>query len=132
MQDILKVLGQYADDIDLYLYGKKENVQNVFKKMEFFGRRTGFKINYNKTTIYRIGSLVKSKSEMYTKHRVQTKEDCINVLGVNVSTDIKSLSKINYVELIKKAENLLIPWKRRGLTLTLLTNILTKLNGCQH
>ena len=41
---IHKLLGQYADDIDLYLKGDPENIRFVFKTFEEFKGQSGFRI----------------------------------------------------------------------------------------
>ena len=119
VDQINKILFQYADDMDLYLYGSAENIQLAFKIINDFCKQTGFKINYDKTTMYRIGSLKKSKAKLYVSHDVNWVENnrYINVLGVNVSNCEAELSQINYEELIPKAQAILNKWQNRGLSL---------------
>ena len=114
IDNITKLLGQYADDIDLYLFGEEKNLQKAFQIIEHFSTRTGFKINYDKTTIYRIGSLKNSQATYYTKNKLQwgSNDGSINVLGVQVTHDKKILNEINYKSLVQKAASILQSWKR--------------------
>ena len=127
VNQILKALGQYADDIDLYLWGDSQNIEAAFSTFEFFSKRTGFVINYEKTTLYRIGSLKNSVAKLYTKNNVSWAESQINVLGVNITVQKEKLARINYTEIIKKVENILLPWTKRGLSIIGKTMILNTL-----
>ena len=127
VHDILKVLGQYADDIDLYLYGDGVSLNEALTTINNFCKRTGFKINYDKTTVYRIGSLRYSNAVFYTKRKVCWTKDSINVLGVEVCTEKSKLNEINYKTLLGKVEAILTSWHKRGLSLmgkVLIVNVL--------
>ena len=52
IDDITKTLGQYADHLDMYLFGEEKNLKQALNVIEIFAKKTGFKINYDKTTIY--------------------------------------------------------------------------------
>ena len=52
IEELNKIFGQYADDIDLYIFGGENSVCAVLKIIDYFECRSGFKINYNKTTLY--------------------------------------------------------------------------------
>ena len=113
--NIDNLLGQYTDDIDLYVFGQESPLWETFQVFDRFTSRTGFKINYDKTTIYRIGSLHKSKAILYTSKNVKWENNGINVLGVEISyTEI--LQK-NYLPLINKLPAILNAWSKRGLNL---------------
>ena len=116
INELKKLLGQYADDIDLYLWGTQRNLQKAINVINHFANRTGFKMNHNKTTIYRIGSLKNSNAIFYTKKEVAWTSDYINVLGVNVNTQGNSQT-INYNKLLTKTEAILSQWNRRNLSL---------------
>ena len=117
IKDLLKALGQYADYIDLYLFGTQKSVAAAFAVINHFSKRTGFQINYDKTTLYRIGSLRNSSAKLYTKNNVNDKIQSINVLGVEVSVNTNTLGKLNYEKLIEQSEGILHKWKSRGLSL---------------
>ena len=89
----MKVLGQYADDLDLYLLGDQNSLDTALKIIDNFGRYTGFKINYDKTTVYRIGSLRYSQAMMYTADKICWTSEPINILGVNVTHEKEKASR---------------------------------------
>ena len=117
INEIHKVLGQFADDMDLYLLGTEKVVHTAFTVIEKFEMQSGFKINYGKTTVYRVGSLKKSKAQYYTKGGIKWVDKPINVLGVNISVNKSELQKINYEEILSKAYAILKKWSQRHLSL---------------
>ena len=117
IQEIEKLLGQYADDIDLYLFGESNNLQSAISVINKFCECTGFRINYNKTTVYRIGSLKRSKAKLYTVQELNWVCDKINILGVDVCDNKEMLEKFNYNSMIDKIKSILLSWGNRGLSL---------------
>ena len=117
VNDIEKILGQYADDIDMYLFGETKNIEEAFRTISTFERSTGFKINYNKTTIYRIGSIKQSIAKLYTKKEIVWPTDKINVLGVWVTKEKSEACNVNYAETMSKVKATLETWKKRSLSL---------------
>ena len=81
---VKKLLGQFADDMDLYLFGEQENIDEAFKIIERFGNNSSFRISYDKTILYRLGSLRKSKAQLYMKQAIQETSKATNILGVFV------------------------------------------------
>ena len=106
IHSILKLLGQYADNIDLYLWGEKNNITNALKKIAEFEKHSGFQINYNKTALYKIGSLRKSDPKWYSKFNIDENVNQINVLGVDICEDKKKMIRINYENLTNKAQSI--------------------------
>ena len=64
------LLSQFADDLVMYLNYKESVWQAVIDTFSSFQRLTGLKISYEKTTIYRIGSLQTSQAKFYSKERI--------------------------------------------------------------
>ena len=118
INEIQKLFGQFADDIDLYLKADPHTLNRTMRIFTEFGKQSGFKINYEKTTVYRIGSIKKSNARIYTRQELSWTNKPIDVLGVMVSTDKSELCKINYEALIKKAEITMKRWSIRNLSLT--------------
>ena len=116
--DIKKILGQYADDTDLYLWGDKTNIHKAIKVVQQFKKLTGFTINIQKTSLLRLGAA--KLDDMLTKLDINIKvTEKINVLGVeiiNEKNDTK-LGKINYDGLLKKSKGILNNWSKRGLSI---------------
>ena len=96
---------------------------------EFFATRgtTGLAVNYNKTTMYRIGSLSRSKAEIYTKCPCKVTDIGINVLGVEVRSDDTESIQENYTPILRKIDSIFEAWFRRNLLLEGKINIVNTL-----
>ena len=115
IKDIRNILNQFADDMDIFSLCKEETLRKIFNELESFRLQSGFTVSYDKTTLYRIGSLRFSNAQLYNMDQyVWSKED-INVLGVTIAHE-EIVSK-NYSSLIQKAKKTLNSWENRGLSL---------------
>ena len=111
---ISKLLGQFADDLDLYLWGSRQNVKKAMKEIRSFENSSGMKINLTKSTIFKLGS-----SKDFDLGCGLTEANQINVLGVKILSYVDDLkvAQINFEETITKAKGILEQWKKRGLSL---------------
>ena len=115
--DMIYLLSQYADDFDTFSKPKKESITALFQTLSEFQGIYGFSINYDKTTIYRIGSIRHTNAKCYTKNEVTWANNTINILGVHITYNEREQMEINYTPLIHKARGILATWKRRKLSL---------------
>ena len=123
INEIKNILNQFADDLDIF--GNKKSVHAIFETLEAFKLQSGFQISYDKTSIYRIGSLKDSKAQEYTKHPVAWTSEDIKVLGIIISHD--KIENKNYIPLIDKARNILQSWEHRSLSLLGKINVVNTL-----
>ena len=117
IKEIHDFLNQFADDTDLLLKGTQECVSEVFEVISKYEKISGMKINYDKTVIYRFGSIKNSNAKFYVERNVNWKNDSINVLGVEVCQEKNKLININYEVVLKKVQSTLNAWKHRNLSL---------------
>ena len=115
--DIDKTLGQYADDMDLYLLATQQCLQATMQTIDHFEKRSGFKVNYDKTTMYRIGSIKDSNCMFYTAKQLTWTNYGINVLGVDICYDVQIMLSRNYEHLVQKAQAIMKQWGHRSLSL---------------
>ena len=130
VKEFTNLLGQYADDMDLYLLYNQHSLDNVLSTFEYIKANTGFDINYEKTTMYRMGSLYGSNSQLYTQKQITWTNNSIKVLGITVSYDEKQVM-MNYEAAILKVEGILKRWSKRNLSLIGRINIVNTLVGSQ-
>ena len=64
--DIENLLSQFADDTALYLTYDALCLENVIQTLSHIETNTGLTVSYDKTLIYRIGSLANSDAKLYT------------------------------------------------------------------
>ena len=76
---------------------------------------TGLTVNYDKTLIYRIGSLAHSDAKLYTSKEFTWTNDSFNLLGIQIMNDNDEI--LNYLPVIEKMQGVLQNWSKRNLTL---------------
>ena len=117
IQDILNLLNQFADDLDVMLTGGAKSLNAALHELTLFQQQTGLALNYDKTTVYRLGSLKASNAKWYTKNKVNWSSESIRVLGVDIVHSEDELLNINYMPLVAKTKNILKAWTMRRLSL---------------
>ena len=115
--DFIKLFGQYADDMDIYCKNKKTNLHEIGLVLSEYCKKSGMKINYEKTTLYQIGKHHKGISEIYTIKGMKVEKERINVLGVWICADKQQMMYINYKDILEKSESILKLWQHRNLSL---------------
>ena len=103
--------------MDIYLLAQEHNLRTVFNVLEKFWKSSGFTINYDKTQIYRIGSLKNMQTELVLQKQVSWTNNPIKVLRVTVSHQTDEALKLNYEILLPKVKAILTTWKARSLSL---------------
>ena len=98
----------------MYTADDAKSISEIFKVMEEFGKCSGFKINYDKTTLYQTKSSKKSQVMNYVQQVNIKTTDEINVLGVLVCKQKEQLVHGNFKPLIQKAEAMLKQWSNQS------------------
>ena len=114
---ILLIISQFADDTSLFTKANRQSLQEIVSTLEVARGHLGLKTNYDKTTIYRIGSLANSCAKIYTSQEFTWDTYPIYILGIYLSLDQTVMSDKNLTPLLDKAWTVLQVWKGRDLTL---------------
>ena len=125
---IRNILGQYADDMDVYMLKDRVSYENVLHELDRFRKHSGFTLSYEKTTVYRIGSLRRTDFQFVTKYKIKWTNEPINVLGIWITDKQAQSNKLNYECIMAKVEAVYKGWARRKSSLTakvMLINSLT-------
>ena len=112
---IKQLLNQFADDMDIFSLANEKSLKAIFNELEHFRKKSGFTISYDKTTLYRIGSLKHSNAQMYDINQVKWSNDDITVLGIRIAHD--DIVYKNYQSMPEQIKNILNSWQNRGLSL---------------
>ena len=115
---VYNLLSQFADNTSLFLHGDEENIAEVTRTLMKAQQNLGLKVNIEKTTIYRTGSLQGSAAKFYTQKCYAWSEPPIYMLGAFVSTDMLEMSRLNIQPLIEQCRSIMDTWQNRQLTLT--------------
>ena len=86
-------------------------------------------MSYDKTQIYRIGSLKHSNASLYTQQQIRWTNESINVLGVDIHWDNDVVLRKNYDKIVEKVGATLKGWSSRSLSLAGKVTIVNTLIG---
>lgn len=75
---------------------------------------TGLLVNYDKTSIYRIGSIADSHAMLCTTKNFKWTNEPTTVLGVNITHESNKLLDINYATVTGKMESVVSLWQNRS------------------
>ena len=112
---IRNLLNQFADDMDIFSKASEQSIRAICTELDQFHYHSGFNVSYDKTTLYRIGSLRHSSAQLYGLTEYAWSNTDIKVLGVIVTHE--DLVEKNYNCLHEKVKKTLNAWYNRGLTL---------------
>ena len=114
-QEILLV--QFADDLGLVLDYDQRVWEETIKVFDNFQHMSGMLINYEKSVVYRVGSLRNSNAKYYSNRKLFWTKKPFKVLGVHLHYDTKQMFQHNILPLMQKARSVLSMWIHRGLSL---------------
>ena len=120
-----EILSQFADDTAMFLIYDECCINAALEVLSCIERNTGLQVSYEKTCIYRIGSLKNSSAKCYTAKPLAWSDEDIQLLGVTITNGTQNNASLDSV--INKMENVVNCWQNRQLSLigkTLLINTL--------
>ena len=117
MGHVVQLLSQFADDLDLYMEFNQQSWQAVMNTLTSFEQISGMKVNYDKTTVYRLGSIRNTDAKFYSEKKVKWTNEPVNILGCWVTHDKEENMRLNLDPIFQKAENILNLWYHRNLSL---------------
>ena len=106
----------YADDTTFFLTNEK-SVMEVMKSFGNFSFFSGLKVNRSKCEIAGIGTKKGVKVALCGMKSINLKYDFIKILGVCYSYNKEIENDKNFMNHIKKIQNILKIWRMRDLTL---------------
>ena len=115
LQEIL--LSLFADDLALMIEFNQQSWNAVVSEFEDYQSLTTMKINYNKSTVYRIGSLHNSNARFYSRKKLVWTNEPIKILGILIANDRPTLLDRNFDPLLEKTKALTKIWAKRSLSL---------------
>ena len=128
VNDVINILSQFADDTSLYLTYDRSTLEATFEILQKVEAQLGLKISYDKTKVYRVGSLTGANARMYTAKEVAWVNEPIHTLGVSINCD-GSESDENFQSIVHKLHKVVGKWHNRKLTLHGKVQIINALMG---
>ena len=114
-RDIRNLLNQFADDMDIFSINSEKSIRAILEELDKFKYQSGFTVSYDKTTLYRIGSLRHSSAQLYNMSQYSWSNQDINVLGVVIAHE--DIVQKNYEPILGKVQSVLKSWQNRGISL---------------
>ena len=111
------LLAMFADDLSIFIPNKQAIWNEIRYIIAYFEHISGLKVNYEKSRVYRMGSLGKAKAQMYSLNKLKWTSGPVYMLGVYIDPDDEEMRKRNFEESIVQAESILQIWRLRGLSL---------------
>ena len=102
--DIEEKLSQLADDMNVFIKYEQESLDELFNSLDQFYRFAGLQISYEKTTIYRIGSIKDSNAKLYSQNQIAWTRDPVKILGIFVDNEEHKTNQHNVKKAMDKAE----------------------------
>ena len=106
----------FADDATLALDGSERSFKTVIHLLEDFKKISGLKLNSNKTTVLRIGSLIDTNVEYMEERQFNWTSTEAKTLGITFNTNRTKLIELNLNPKLKEFEKCIENWKKRNLT----------------
>ena len=91
-----------------------ETFCSVLREVEL---NTGLTVSYDKTSLYRVGSLRNSNAKQYTESALNWTNKDISTLGITLTCD-GEVADCNYTDLIEKLDRVIHMWYNCSLSLT--------------
>lgn len=103
--------------MNAFLQFESETIMEFENELIAFEGATGLRVNYNKTSLYRIGSLINTNAQLFTRKPFVWTNGPLKILGVDIDHNAMKMSNINLENLIERTANAVKLWTYRGLTL---------------
>ena len=110
------VISQFADDTMLFLTYDLVTIEETIRTLTIVEANTGLQISYEKTTVYRIGSIKNSDAMFVTQKQLKWTSGDLDVLGVTISNSEKQSSGV-YDSCLDKVQSVAALWYHRNFSL---------------
>ena len=118
VEGIKQVMSQFADDTVIFIEFDQREIDGVMEVLASLETQLGLKISYEKTTLYRIGSLKNSEATLYTQKKVNWSDGDIDLLGVTIkNAGGAAIDMAQFRKPISKLQKITNIWSGRKLTL---------------
>lgn len=102
----------------MFLLYDKVTLMEVSRLFDEFQAITGLTVNYDKTSVYRIGSIKNTNAKLYTNRAFSWTNEPVVILGITITHELDKLQRLNLAPVFDKMLNVCEIWSRRKITLT--------------
>ena len=116
---VLNVLSQFADDTSFFLRYELLTIQATTEVLNIIEKNLGLQVSYDKTKLYRVGSLAGTNACMYTARNYQWTNEAIDLLGTSINCrGREAYTDKNWLDVMARVDIVCKDWYNRTLTLT--------------
>ena len=90
------LLTLFADDVGIFLRLEQREWNATVEVLEDFCSISGMSINYDKTVVYRLGSVRNTNARFYTKRKMIWLDEPVKMLGIYITESEEELIHLNY------------------------------------
>ena len=106
----------FADDATMILDGSKQSFETIINVFDQFGNTSGLRLNYNRCTVLKIGSLRNQHDLVYSRKKdIEWNSNQVKSLGITFHNSINKMIEINYLKKLLHKDALFKHWKGRQL-----------------
>ena len=116
IKNVKLLMAQFADDTVLFVNFDSIELNAVIDTLMYIEDQTGLKISYEKTTVYRVGSLKSTNAKLYTDKTLNWSDEDVELLGIQIPNG--EVTSISYDKSIDNMEKVYQTWYLRHLTLS--------------
>ena len=118
VNQVLKILTQFADDTTMYLRYDPITLHEVGDTLVKIEKNLGLMVSYEKTCLYRVGTLAGTDAQVYTQKNYLWSNEPMDTLGVKLDcSDNSQVIELNYKNVRDKLLNICNDWYNRSLSL---------------
>ena len=107
VKNLQSLLSLFADDVNLFIKNSEKAWCSVQDTIKTFEGISGLKVNYEKSTIYRLGSARGSIAKFYSAKQLTWTDSTVEILGITIHEEEGQMMKLNIDPLFEKAESIL-------------------------
>ena len=95
VKDYVYLLAMFADELNIFMQYDQNSWDATVSILDTFAAISRLKINYDKTTVYRLGSLRNTNAKFYSSCKITWSNDLVCNLRVIIAQDKKTLIELN-------------------------------------
>ena len=116
--NLKNLLSQFADDTTAFLKYEQLTINGFCEVLSKIKNNLGLSVSYEKTTLYRVGSLANSEAQCYTVKPLKWSNGPIETLGLKFECDSATGNCTeNFEKIIRKVDKVCAAWMNRSLPL---------------
>ena len=115
--NLKNLLSQFADDTSVFLKYDQISINSFTNTLERVETEMGLKVSYDKTIMYRVGSIKDSNAKLYTCKNFTWSDGPVETLGVKLSAN-GDVDPENFEIVLQKLKDTCSMWYNRNMTLT--------------